>query len=592
MENNDLTQIENALRELADGKFEVFNFQNMDKYPQIYESINLIQEQLSSALRESNGLTDLVSGGDLDERIDTRQFCGGFARMLDNSNYNIDIVVSAFRDLGETVEKLAKGDMRARVTNSYLGNLGYFRGVVNRLGDTMLDIVDDANLINEAIKYGELGVRIDMGKYRGDFADIHNATNAAILKLDTLIKDINSNLNKMAIGDFGNRIQTSYEGRFLDTKKTLNSFADNVDNTLKDINGALVKLKDGDFDAFIAQERQGAFELSRNSINSVTAILGSSLLELREKLEKMSSGTLTSKIELELPGDFDCIKTSVNGFIDSLIQMIDKIRSNAAQVNTASGEVSRNSQALSLGAEQQASAIEETAASIEQLNGAITENVKNAQLTVLLANDAALLAGKAGVAALQTVEAMEMIAEKISIIEDIVYQTNLLALNAAIEAARAGEHGKGFAVVAAEVRKLAKRSERAAKEISLITKNSVKISSDAGGLVGAAIPKIEETARLIQNITKLSEEQNKGMGQIAAAMSELDGVTQANARSAQELSSAAEELDGQSMGLAKLLQFFKTGTELERHGDAFYSQYAREYNNERAKINLREFSRL
>ena len=90
---------------------------------------------------------------------------------------------------------------------------------------------------------------------------------------------------------------------------------------------------------------------------------------------------------------------------------------------------------------------------------------------------------ESGSAVRETVAAMKSIAEKVSIIEEIAYQTNLLALNAAIEAARAGDHGRGFAVVATEVRKLAERSQTAAREISGLATSSVSTAERSGRLL-------------------------------------------------------------------------------------------------------------
>lgn len=276
-------------------------------------------------------------------------------------------------------------------------------------------------------------------------------------------------------------------------------------------------------------------------------------------LEVAAGGDLTKRINVTTKDEIGDMAVSFNSFLEKLEKIIIEVKGGADSISSAAQQVSSSASSLSQGTSEQAASVEETTSSLEEMSASINQNSDNSKQMEQVASKGAREADESGKAVKQTVDAMKSITDKINIIDEIAYQTNLLALNAAIEAARAGEHGRGFAVVATEVRKLAERSQTAAKEIGSLAADSVKVAEHSGKLLDELVPSIKMTADLVQEVTSASREQSSGVNQINKAMAQVDQVTQRNASSAEELSSTAEEMASQSEALAQLMAFFKTG---------------------------------
>ncbi|MBY5716160.1 HAMP domain-containing protein [Rhizobium leguminosarum] len=312
-----------------------------------------------------------------------------------------------------------------------------------------------------------------------------------------------------------------------------------------------------------AQKAREASELDR----AVTA--------LGDGLRRLAAGDLASHIAEPFVAHLDALREDFNNSVEKLNETLHTVGANARAIGAGANEIRSSADQLSQRTEQQSASVEETAAALEEITTTVRDAAKRAEEASQLVARTRLGAEKSGEVVRKAVSAMQQIEKSsgeisniIGVIDDIAFQTNLLALNAGVEAARAGDAGKGFAVVAQEVRELAQRSAKAAKEIKALISTSgshvqtgVSLVGETGKALESIVQEVQEINQHVHAIAEASREQSIGLQEINTAVNTMDQGTQQNAAMVEESTAASHNLATEAAALNNLLvQFRLTGT--------------------------------
>lgn len=508
---------------------------------------------------------------------------------------------TASKTLEKTADITSGGDEISEVSKA-------FAGVVT----TIQKFSDEIAKISVAASEGQLSVRGDPSKFKGDYASLIRGLNET---LDAVIGPLNmaaAYIDRISRGDMPEKITETYRGDFNIIKNNLNQCIDNINALVADsrmladaaVEGRLATRAN-------ASKHGGDYRKIVEGINAALDAVVRPLNEAMKVCEGYAAGDFTKRFDktVSVAGEFqkfrdalDNIGIQVSKALSLVNQQITELGASAEEANASieevsagSAQVAKNAAAVSTNAEQSNQGITEVLKAMEDLSRTIQQVAAKAESVSQLVqetndysrkgielakkteggmNGITRSSNEVNTIILEIKSQMDKIGEIVNLITDLANQTNLLALNAAIEAARAGDAGRGFAVVATEVKSLAEESRISAEKIAEMIGNLQKQTQTAAETVAISnnevkegsvalketlenfnriVESIDQISRNVTEVAAASEEQAASVEEVTASINEVNSLVRNTAKEATDSAAVSEETAAAIDQIAKVI---------------------------------------
>ncbi|MFZ5776146.1 MAG: MCP four helix bundle domain-containing protein [Thermodesulfobacteriota bacterium] len=239
-------------------------------FNEIKSNLNACIDIMNGLLAETDKLVKATIAGQLATRGDSSKFVGGWGELVSGVNNLCDAFVGPINVTAEYVDRISKGDIPPKITDTYNGDFNEIKNNLNACIDTMNGLLAETDKLVKATIAGQLATRGDSGKFVGGWSELVGGINKLC---DAFVGPINVTaeyVDRISKGDIPPSITDTYNGDFNEIKNNLNQCIDNLNYLIAEMNTMSEQHDLGDIDVVINADRfAGAYREMAAGVNKM-----------------------------------------------------------------------------------------------------------------------------------------------------------------------------------------------------------------------------------------------------------------------------------------------------------------------------------
>ena len=478
-------------------------------FNEIKNNLNSAIDVMNGLLAETNMLIQATKEGKLDIRGQANKFTGGWGSLVAGINDLITAFVAPINVTAEYVNRISKGDIPPKITDTYHGDFNEIKNNLNQCIDAVDLLVADAVMLAKAAEEGKLSTRAEAMKHGGDFRAIVDGVNKT---LDYVIEPINEAgkvLEVMSTGNLTVRMQGDYKGDNQKLKNSINAFG----NSLTDV---IVQVNDT-----VQTSASSAFEISSTAESLAAASQEQSAQadEVAGAVEEMSRTVSENAMSANRTADLarKSGEIATNG-ANVVKQTVNKMKDIADVVQTSANNIQK---------------LGDSSKEIGEIISVIDDI---ADQTNLLALNAAIEAARAG----EQGRGFAVVADEVRKLAE-----------------RTTEATKQIAKMIKGIQKETDQAVVAMNRGTLEVQNGIDLADKAGESLNHILTSTQDVLDMINQIAAASEEQSATSEQISKNVMSISKVTGESAQRIEDVARTSDELAKLTEQLRNLMSQFQ-----------------------------------